>query len=105
MKSLEFLLQARSNGHQQTTEPEIDDMAKKTMPVRLSETAIRWARIASGYTGESMAEYVSRVVEERGKVDADRLHAEAMGKATIEPGPEPPKGKARRKGTSENATK
>jgi hypothetical protein len=27
-----------------------------------------------------MAEYVSRVVEERGKTDADRLHDEATGK-------------------------
>lgn len=52
-------------------------MAKKlpkTMPVRLTEEAIKWARIASGYTGESMAEYVSRIVVERGKQDADRLH-------------------------------
>jgi hypothetical protein len=51
-------------------------MAQKTTPVRLSDDAIRWARIASGYTGESMAEYVSRIVAERGKQDADRLHAE-----------------------------
>jgi hypothetical protein len=51
-------------------------MAQKTTPVRLSDEAIKWARIASGYTGESMAEYVSRIVEERGREDADRLHAE-----------------------------
>jgi hypothetical protein len=44
--------------------------------VRLSDDAIRWARIDSGYTGESMAEYVSRMVAERGKQDADRIHAE-----------------------------
>src|SRR5262245_26200891 len=50
--------------------------AQKTTPVRLTEEAIKWARIASGYTGESMAEYVSRIIAERGKQDAERLHAE-----------------------------
>lgn len=55
-------------------------MARKTTPVRLSDDAIRWARIASGYTGESMAEYVSRLVEEHARHDAERLHAEATGK-------------------------
>ena len=50
----------------------------KTRPVRLSEEAIRWAHIASGYTGESMADYASRIIVERGKLDADRLHAETM---------------------------
>lgn len=54
--------------------------AAKTTPVRLTAEAIRWAHIASGYTGESMSEYVSRIVAERGKEDADRLHAEAMAK-------------------------
>jgi hypothetical protein len=61
------------------------DMAKKaipkTTPVRLSDEAIRWARIASGYTGESMAEYVSRLVAEHAKADANRLHAEAASEA------------------------
>jgi hypothetical protein len=52
-----------------------DMMAKKTTPVRLSADAIKWAKIASGYTGESMAEYVSRIVEERAKDDVDKLHA------------------------------
>jgi hypothetical protein len=51
--------------------------AQKTTPVRLSDEAIKWARIASGYTGESMTEYVSRIVAERGREDAERLHAEA----------------------------
>lgn len=55
--------------------------AQKSSPVRLTEEAIGWARIASGYTGESMTEYVSRIVAERGKEDADRLHAEKMGGA------------------------
>jgi hypothetical protein len=63
---------------------ELDPMTRKvpqkTTPVRLSDEAIKWARIASGYTGESMSEYVSRVVAERGKEDADRLHAQLKGK-------------------------
>lgn len=50
--------------------------APKTTPVRVTDDAVKWARIASGYTGESMAEYVSRVVEEAGRRDADRLHSE-----------------------------
>jgi hypothetical protein len=50
---------------------------QKTTPVRLTDEAIKWARIASGYTGESMTEYVSRTIAERGKADAERLHAEA----------------------------
>ena len=55
----------------------MEKKAQKTTPVRLTEEAMRWARIASGYTGESMAEYVSRIVLERGRGDAERLHAEA----------------------------
>jgi hypothetical protein len=60
--------------------------AQKTTPVRLTDEAIKWARIASGYTGESMSEYVSRIVAERGKADADRLHAEM---ASEKPTPRP----------------
>jgi hypothetical protein len=56
--------------------------AQKTTPVRLTDEAVKWARIASGYTGESMAEYASRIVVERGKEDAERLHAEATGEAS-----------------------
>jgi hypothetical protein len=48
----------------------------KSQAVRLTEEAMRLARIASGYTGESMAEYVSRIVEERSQQDIDRLHGE-----------------------------
>jgi hypothetical protein len=48
---------------------------QKTTPVRITAEAIRWARIASGYTGESMAEYISRTITEHGKADVDRLHA------------------------------
>jgi len=74
---------------QATATVEANDVARKKMPkttpVRLTDDAIRWGRIASGYTGESMAEYVSRIVCERGKEDTDRLHAETT---------RPPKGKA-----------
>jgi hypothetical protein len=48
-------------------------------PIRLSAEAIRSARIASGYTGESVAEYASRVLAERGKEDADKLHTKLKG--------------------------
>lgn len=60
-----------------TTDQTEVPMAQKTTPVRLTEEAMKWARIASGYTGESMAEYVSRITLERGREDAERLHAEA----------------------------
>lgn len=63
--------------------------APKTAPVRLTEDAVRWARIASGYTGESMSEYVSRIVAEVGQRDADRLHDEAKSEARPAAGPEP----------------
>jgi hypothetical protein len=61
----------------------------KTVGVRLSEEAARWAKIASGYTDESMAEYVSRVVAASGKADADRLHAEATRDGKGKGGPKP----------------
>ncbi|MFO0957504.1 MAG: hypothetical protein U0800_08555 [Isosphaeraceae bacterium] len=64
--------------------------AQKTTPVRLTDEAIKWARIASGYTGESMAEYVSRLVVEHAKADADRLHAEVKGEAEGKPKPKKP---------------
>lgn len=48
----------------------------KSVPVRLTEEAMELAKIAAGYTGESMAEYVSRIVAERAAQDAERLHAE-----------------------------
>lgn len=60
---------------------------QNTSPVRLSDEAIKWARIASGYTGESMSAYVSRVVAERGQEDADRLHAQVKkpSKGSVKP--------------------
>ena len=50
--------------------------APKTAPVRLTGEAIRIARIASGYSGESVAEYVSRIVVEAGQRDIERGIAE-----------------------------
>jgi hypothetical protein len=50
--------------------------AKKNTPVRLADSAIALARIASGYTGESVAEYVSRVIAEQAQKDIERLHTE-----------------------------
>jgi len=61
---------------------------QKTTPVRMSDEAIKWARIASGYTGESMAEYVSRTVAEQGMRDAERLHAGLMARAPKRPAKE-----------------
>ena len=58
--------------------------APKSTPVRVSDEAIKWARIASGYTGESMAEYVSRITVEQGQADANRLHAKLKEPAQIE---------------------
>jgi hypothetical protein len=57
----------------------------KNTPVRFSDEAIRWSRIASGYTGESTAAYASRIVAERGREDVERLHALATSKAAKRP--------------------
>ena len=72
---------------------EADMKAQKTTPVRLTDEAIKWARIASGYTSESMAEYVSRIVAHHAKLDADRLHAEASATTEAAPTPAPKKGR------------
>lgn len=72
----------------------LDDPAvakKKTTPVRLTDEAIKWARIASGYTGESMSEFVSRVVEEQGRLMVGKLHDEVMGEKPQPKGKEAPK--------------
>ncbi len=52
------------------------DRKPKTTPVRLTDEAIKWARIASGFTGESMADYLSRIAVERGKADTDKFYSE-----------------------------
>ncbi len=66
---------------------------RKNTPVRIADDAINAARIASGYTGESMADYISRVVKERAEDDARRLHAERFGGGPKAEG-KGPKGKA-----------
>lgn len=50
--------------------------APRTAMIRMTDDASQWARIASGYTGESMTEYVSRVISERARQDVERLHGE-----------------------------
>lgn len=65
---------------------------ERSTPVRLTDEAIKWARIASGYTGESMAQYVSRITVERGQQDADRLHADLSRSARPDPSPAPRSG-------------
>jgi hypothetical protein len=49
---------------------------RKTVPVRVGREAVRAAKIASGYTSESVSEYIGRVVAERAGEDIERLHAE-----------------------------
>jgi hypothetical protein len=44
-------------------------------PIRLKNDAIRWARIACAYTGESITEYMSRVVIEQARKDIETGHA------------------------------
>lgn len=71
-----------------TVSSEVERMTKKdqkTTPVRITDEAIKWARIASGYTGESVAEYVSRVLVERGQEDAERLHARVKTEKSAKP--------------------
>jgi hypothetical protein len=72
--------------------------APKTTPVRVTDEAVKWARIASGYTGESMAEYISRVLTERGRDDASRLHAES--EAELRSNPPTPKPRKNGNGNS-----
>jgi hypothetical protein len=64
---------------------------EKTTPIRVTDEAIKWARIASGYTGESVAEYASRILTERGQQDADQLHA-GLQRPGSPPRPAPKKG-------------
>ncbi len=45
----------------------------KTTPIRLTEDAVAVARIASGFTGESVAEYASRILLKYGNLDIDQF--------------------------------
>jgi hypothetical protein len=68
-------------------------VARKTANVRLTAESDRLAEIASGYTGESKADYVSRVVAEAARRDIARGHAEFERELNPPgtPGPPPPK--------------
>jgi hypothetical protein len=59
---------------------------RKNMPVRLDDEAIRWAKIAASYKGQSLAEYASAALIEIAKRDVERSHAEMIT-------PSKPKGK------------
>ena len=67
-------------------------VAKKTANVRLTTESDRLAEIASGYTGESKAEYVSRVVAEAARRDISKGHAELEIELNPPPKPRRPKG-------------
>jgi hypothetical protein len=55
-------------------------MGRKKLPestvARITVEAINLARIASGYTGETVGAYISRITAERARSDIDRLHAQ-----------------------------
>lgn len=44
--------------------------ASRTITVRITEEAHRWAQIASGYAGEAIVDYISRVISKHGKNNA-----------------------------------
>lgn len=62
-------------------EPMARPKAPKSTPVRIADASLALARIASGYTGESVAEYVSRVIAEVASKDAERLHGQKFGQS------------------------
>ena len=62
-------------------------VAAKTSPVRLTDEAHEAARIASGFTGESLTEYVSRLVVEKANQDIDRYVAEREAAKRSQPPP------------------
>ena len=48
----------------------------KKMPMKIGEEAMKWVKIASGYTGECASAYATRVLTERAKSDVEKLHKE-----------------------------
>jgi hypothetical protein len=66
-------------------------VAKATQNVRLTPEADRIAEIASGYSGESKSQYVSRVVIEAGRRDIERGHETWERERQADAGPPPPK--------------
>ena len=80
-----------------TMSGEIREMGRKankskSQPVRMSEESVRLARIAAGYTNESVNDYISRVVAENARTDIKRLH-ESLGVDAPSPDAPKPKGK------------
>ncbi len=55
--------------------------ATKTSPVRIDADALQLANMAVGFTGESLVDYVSRVIRDQAEKDA-RAGAEAFLKGT-----------------------
>lgn len=53
--------------------------SSKTVTIRVTEEAHQLAQVASGYTGESIVDYASRVLSERGRSDVIALHKEFIG--------------------------
>jgi hypothetical protein len=49
--------------------------APKTRAIKITDEAHEAARIASGYTGETFVEYVSRIITREGKKDIERNYA------------------------------
>jgi hypothetical protein len=80
----------------QAVAPPKRDRIKKDRPVRITEEAMRWAKIAAAFTGETLADYCSRVIGEQAQRDARRLSDEALGPTPAEPSDETPPAKRRK---------
>lgn len=65
-----------------TKSERMERKAQRTSPVRLTEEATRWARIAASYNGEFIGAYVSRVVLHHAKADVEQAHAAATAEQT-----------------------
>jgi hypothetical protein len=68
-----------------------EDRMLDSMVVQIEGEALRWARVAAGYTGESVVAYVQRVLVERGRADAVHMHGLLLnGDDSREAAPAPP---------------
>lgn len=52
----------------------------KTHHVKITSAAHEASRIAAGYSGESLVEYVSRIMEREANIDIDRYHEQRADK-------------------------
>ncbi len=66
-------------------------MAKKTIPVRITEGALKIAQAASGFSGETPGDWISALIELHGPAEVERLHKEWL--AELNPGPKKPRAK------------